>query len=216
MIDFFEACKKGDIIKVNECIDSENFNIDFQDENGDTGLMITIYGSWNKKYVGIIEVIGALIKRGADLNIQNNKGQSALMIAVECRNSIIVEKLINSDANTKLKDKAGQNAYNYAVRYVDLNIEIIFLLYPKIINNRDHSGKSLLMIACENKNEKTILFLFEKGANMHLKNKDSLSALDALKSHNSLPEKLQVLMEKVILDKIVDYDLIDNDRTVSL
>jgi hypothetical protein len=55
-----------------------------------------------------------LVKKGADLNTQNIKGITALIMAVQYNYPKMLEILISHGANCELKDKSGNTALDYA------------------------------------------------------------------------------------------------------
>ncbi len=61
-----------------------------------------------------ISLIKMLLRHGADPNIQNRRGFSALHLAVSLRNKKLVELLLDSGANPLLADKSGQTPYQMA------------------------------------------------------------------------------------------------------
>lgn len=68
-----------------------------------------------------------LIELGADVNIQNNKKRTALMLAVYGENKNIVEMLLNAGADVNIKDAKGKRALDY----VQLDGEIYKILLQK-------------------------------------------------------------------------------------
>jgi len=70
-IDFFKYIMTNNIKKLQKYID-DGGDINIQDKYGYTGIMIAL--KWSK-----YESISFLLKSGIDLNIRNNKGNTALM-----------------------------------------------------------------------------------------------------------------------------------------
>jgi hypothetical protein len=59
---------------------------------------------------GFVELVELLISRHADLNLQDGRGDTALMHAIAARQSKIAQRLTQAGADTTLKDKQGQTA----------------------------------------------------------------------------------------------------------
>lgn len=190
---FLTAIINNDIDIFNSLI--EESEIDFKDDNGWTPLLwATNYG--NEKFVA------SLIKKGANLNIQNNNDMTALMIASRNNSTEIVTQLINSGANITIKSNFSQTAYQMA-KELDL-VKVMFLINPQIINVYDND---LLMTYCKIKHEESVLFMYDKGADFYFENNHGESALSILDNHEYLPDKLQALKERLILN----MDSIEND-----
>jgi ankyrin repeat protein len=81
--------KKRFIAKIFEYPD---FNVDIQDNNGLTALMHAINNN-------DIKVVAALIKCGADVNIEDNKGDSAIFYALEIENFEIAKLIRDYSGN---------------------------------------------------------------------------------------------------------------------
>jgi ankyrin repeat protein len=62
-----------------------------------------------------MEIVRLLLERGIDVNVQNRKGVSALMIAAEKGKLDVVESLIVAGANLNLKDSENFTALDHAV-----------------------------------------------------------------------------------------------------
>ena len=61
------------------------------------------------------EVVKNIINNGADLNLRNSDGDTALMSAIYNYNNKITEILINSGADINLQAYDGANAFSYAI-----------------------------------------------------------------------------------------------------
>lgn len=75
--------------------------IDEQGEYGRTALMIYNLSSY---YYDIVQL---LIERGSDINIQNKTGQTALHFAIWACNTNTIKFLVNSGADTSIRDDYG-------------------------------------------------------------------------------------------------------------
>lgn len=99
--------------------DELNINLDEESQVG-TALMIAVIR-------GNIRVVRELIKNKADLDIQDDTGETALIFAIQNKNEEIVKLLIESGADIRLKNIFGETAYNIAKKY-NLSPEIIDML----------------------------------------------------------------------------------------
>jgi methionyl-tRNA formyltransferase len=71
---FFNACKKNDIITVEQFINEKKFPIDIKTKEGWTGLILACF---NESY----NVAKLLIENNADINATNSKGTTVFMYA---------------------------------------------------------------------------------------------------------------------------------------
>jgi serine/threonine-protein phosphatase 6 regulatory ankyrin repeat subunit B len=63
---------------------------------------------------GSMEMVELLLVRGAQLNLQDERGRSALMHATAARQPKIAERLLRAGADTTLKDKQGRTADDFS------------------------------------------------------------------------------------------------------
>ncbi len=82
-----------------------NLGSDEEFEEGQTALMYAVSSFWANNRA---EVVAFLISRGADVNLQDEEGQTALMAAGE--NTDAVKALIEAGADVDLRDREGNTA----------------------------------------------------------------------------------------------------------
>jgi ankyrin repeat protein len=114
--------------------------------------------------LGHTEITRLLIEHGADYNQQNDRGHTALILAIHYKNTSIADLLIRAGADLDLQDEKGNTALMFAaVRDQDKKPLITHLLLehkadPLIENN---SGRIASEIA-KKFNNKNIMRLLEK------------------------------------------------------
>ncbi|HJM68352.1 MAG TPA: ankyrin repeat domain-containing protein [Candidatus Babeliales bacterium] len=104
-----------------------------QDKKGVTALMRVVS-------LGNLDLAGALINAGAEINMQNNNGMTALMLAAWGGHLNIVEVLLAAGAEINMQSNDGKTALILAAWYGHLNIIEVLLAAgadPKI---QDNSG----------------------------------------------------------------------------
>ena len=101
-------------------------NVNATDKNGNAALSFMFqqlalrYESFPYVNKG---VVNALIEAGADINAQNNRGETALMHAVRVSDSETIRWLINAGADVNIKAYNGDTAILYALILLDYNNE---------------------------------------------------------------------------------------------
>lgn len=110
--------------EVNILLDAKA-DVKAQDKNGWNALMRASASSFRKEevgahgdgfivWLGATKIIEKLISAGIDVNTQNNKGETALMLAIKAKNAHFAETLLSKGADSKIKDKSGKTAFDYA------------------------------------------------------------------------------------------------------
>ena len=186
---------------ISVCEEKEITDINAKDENGDTIFMRLLESSSHSD-----EYIKFLSASGSSLNIENNNGENALLIAsgsnIYCIPSL--ETLLRAGANTDSRDKTGKTPLikyvsgnkgcSCSIHYVYSDFhrsnEIIKLLIAAgaDINAQDTDGKTALMYAFEKDSEQGFFLLtktlLEMGADPTIKDNNNISFLDLLKKQN--------------------------------
>lgn len=168
--EIFKAIRKNDFIKVKELIENcEDVNLD---NNGRT-VLIFLCGihTESKEFMiayenEILKVIKLLIDKGANVNIEDRNGKTALFWA--CQNGYldIVNLLIDKGANVNVRDTTLMEACkNNHCSLLDLIVDDDI-----IIEKVDYkTGTSPLMKACMNNHFEIAKLLTENGANVNAK-----------------------------------------------
>ena len=130
-----------------------------------------------KLFTNNIDQVIACIEKGANLDLQEKYGETALIRAISCENYKIVELLIEKGANLDLQDDYGRTALIKAIFYVNYNIVELLIEKGANLDLQDKDGETALMIAIDYNNYKIAELLIEKGANLALKDKAKFDAL---------------------------------------
>ena len=96
----FDYARDGKVVALTSAID-QGIPVDLTNHNGDTFLILASY----KEQPAVVE---ALIERHADVNILNNRGQSALTSSIFMQNKEISRKLLAAGADPDLGPQSAR------------------------------------------------------------------------------------------------------------
>jgi len=151
----------------------------------------------------ILNIVKFLLNNGANVNIQNKHGKTALHEAVFFRKNKIIELLLENLADVNIKDNDGNTVLHISTKFKTIGIEIVNLILNKgsYINIKDNKGNTALHIAVIFNRTERIKLLLEKGADVNIKNDEGKTAL------NMAIEK----EDKKIAELFLDYAIIQKD-----
>ena len=169
------AAQKGHVSVATFLIE-HGANVDLQDENGNTALHHTLYGSDVS-----CEILSCLTGSGADVNGVNKVKHTPLMIAAKRGHLNALTLLIKHGAHdVDLQDSDGYTALHYAVYSSDISCEILSCLIGigADVNARTNNvNVTPLMIAAEEGHINGVTSLVKCGANVDLQDKYGNTAL---------------------------------------
>nr|MBP8083685.1 ankyrin repeat domain-containing protein [Spirochaetota bacterium] len=142
---------------------------------------------------GDTDIIKLLVEKGADINVYDSTGKTPLIAAVESGSETDAAFLISNGADVNRKSSRGAGPVFSALTDSPKHLKMIALLSSKgaDLNMRDGSGRTALMIACEQGFRRTAEVLIKNGADSKLKDYSGKNAMDyAVKNQNSAIVKL--------------------------
>ncbi len=104
------------------------------------------------------------IQKGADVNVRDKKGRTALMMTAESDRLKIAQMLIENRANIDVKDNKGRTALIIAAGNGHLEMVKMLIENRANINARDKSGNNAFMIATLTGNKEVADYSKLKGA----------------------------------------------------
>ena len=150
-IDIFDACRTGDIPRIEELYKLQPESINSINKNGHTPLILACYRNQvlavkkllelgaeidyqsgdgtallGATYQNNYDVIKLLLDDGANPNISDANKETPLIMASKSDNAKVIKLLLEAGADKNIKDKLGNTAANYAK--ITRNEEIIQLL----------------------------------------------------------------------------------------
>lgn len=191
-------------IDIAELLINAGVNINHLDFDGDSALTYSVIDA-NK------EIVQLLIQNNINVNIQDQDGNTSLMKSVYYQNSDIFEMILESGANIDIKNNDNETVYDMAVCGRKIMQQV--MIKPESLNKIDNCGETILFEACFKKDEKLILYLYDKGADFYFKNRLGITPLDLLVDHKTLSVKLEALKEQLMMNKMIGDE---DDNSMSL
>jgi len=102
--------------------------LDWQDEEGFNQGNTILHWVASDHRTEIRQIIAKmLIDAGVDVNVQNEKGRTALIFATKWNYIEIVQMLIDAKADLNIQDEIGNTALHYAVEYYRPEIALMLI-----------------------------------------------------------------------------------------
>lgn len=127
------------------------------------------------------EVAKMLLAAGANIDVQDSKGRTALISVIgklsaaqdQAREGIRnnIRFILDNGASTEVKDNKGNTAIFYAVEQHDLPTVDILIAAGADLNQKNNSGETAIFIPAKEGNFETVKALLQKGAAAKIKNK---------------------------------------------
>ncbi|EEP82277.1 predicted protein [Uncinocarpus reesii 1704] len=170
---------------------------DPRDGKGQTPLLYAVKNGSN-------EIVKLLMKKGVDVNLKGQLGQTPLAIAVDSENEQLVATLLaNERVDVDIKDRNGNTPLLLAVvKGNDKLVELILTRQEVDINTKNQQGMTPLTYAADAGYDKIVSLLLSKGnirVNLQNKNIESPLFLAARKGHVPVVRQL-LARDDVALD----------------
>lgn len=159
------------------------FLIDSVKQNPDTkDMSAKNYPIASAILTGNLELAKMLLAAGANLNIQNDKGLTPLMLVMgsleaaqqdQAKESIrgIVRFVLQNGAKIDATDNKGQTAIFYAVGQQDIPTIDLLLTAGADINHKNNAGETAIFMPAKDGNIELVKTLLQKGAFAKVRNK---------------------------------------------
>ncbi len=128
---------------------------------------------------GHLDVVKALLVKGVNVNMKNEKGVTALMFATQNGHTEIVKELIANDADVNMKSGHGWTALMFAAQNGHTETVRVLLDNKANVNvkSKDKHGWTALMSASGNGHTEIVKILLDNNADINMKDKMGRSAL---------------------------------------
>lgn len=149
-----------------------------------------------------INMLNYLLSKGANINIINDVGDTALHTAAEVGNKSIVQLLLQNGADVNSLNKALETPLHFAATKKDAQIAQLLVDNGANVNAKNKSDFTALQLACFYGNEETMQVLISHGADR-----------SALKPRNMTPKQLEAALRIAAGHNNIDVaeSLIDAD-----
>ena len=170
---FVNACKSGSEEDAMNYIKNPKININFKDNDGSTALHYACL--W-----GYLELVDALVKRGADINIRGTDQQTPLHVACihnNDNNVSIVKILLDNGADINAKNTDGRTPLHEACYNGDMDLALFLMDSGADIHWINDYKQTLLHRASFNGPVDLVKILIDKGIDIHFKDAQNMTAL---------------------------------------
>lgn len=160
-----------------KCLLRKGVDIDFQDSEGNTALIIAAKNNFEKisKFLSTYE--DQIDGKRADLNKVNSNGSSALMWAAFSGHYEVAKSLIHQGANVDIRDNTGASALIWAAERGKKEVALMLIQRGCNLDYQDSNGKTALIWSAIYGDEDVARSLIQHGANTQLRSEVNKSAL---------------------------------------
>ncbi len=173
--------KMGSTEMVSLLIEEDGVDIDFQDSEGSTALMLAI-NNWHT------EVAKLLFYKGADFNLKTCCGQTALMSAAYSGNIEIVRLFIEDGVDIDLQDSENITALMLAALHGHMKVVRLLLHNGADPNLKTRCSITALMSAAYSGHKDIVKLLIENGANINTRDDKNKTATDLARESEMITE----------------------------
>jgi ankyrin repeat protein len=186
---FKKKIEESGLKKAIKILKKSKYDINFQDENGHTALML-------EAQKGEKQVVQLLLRGGASIDLQNNRGDTALSFAVCRGDKEVVQLLLDARANIDHQETVqGWTALMIAAQNGDK--ELVQLLLDegaKIDCQRTDNGCTAFVIAAQNGHKEVVQLLLGAGAKIDCQRTDNGYTALMIAAQNGHKEVVQLLL----------------------
>lgn len=161
-------------------------------DNPDKDLIIAIKA-------GNLNTVEALINKGANVNVKNKHGESALALAILKGHPNIAQLLIEKGADTLFINSNNVPILTYAAYKGYLSIAQLAIDKGANVNTQDNLGGVAIISAAFKGHYSIVQLLINNRADVNIQDNNQISALKAAKKNNH-KEIIRLLMNKGAVD----------------
>lgn len=156
--DILSAARAGDTVAVAKFLEA---NPDAVNARHSFSRRTPLQFATEKDHLDVAEL---LLKKGADINAQDNMGFTALHWAVDCQQRDVVEFLLANKARIDLQDKQGQTPLHCTVWNRNTDLAELLISHGAPLEVKNKYGATVLLSAAANGRKDLVDLLWAKGA----------------------------------------------------
>ena len=148
----------------------------------------------------ILEKIESVVRRGANINAENDKhGETALHVAIKRNKKLLIDKLLNLGADINYKNEFVDPPIHFALNKCKQDILLELITEKTNLNLVDKEGNSVLHLAIKyNKLEVAQKIMKMSGVDMTLQNEDGDTVLHLAVSNNWMDIAQDIIKRKEV------------------
>jgi len=187
-----------------------NFNDSVINYLKKNGAVLFKFNITNLTFEDNQKIIELLINKGADLNLQNNNKDTALLYSSKNGYKDIAELLINKGADLNLQDNNKDTALLYSLKNGYKDIAELLIDKGADLNLQDNNKDTALLISLKNGYKDIAKLIIEKGSGLNQQdnNKDTALLISLKNGYKDIAE--------LLIDKGADLNLQDNNKEPAL
>lgn len=136
---------------------SKIYDVQSMDPNGNTVLLIAAQWGWKK-------IVRKMLRVGMEINHVNDRGESAVQLAIRNGHADIGEYLVTKDAEIEFY---GDTLLHRAAKSGFHGLTLALLARGIKVNEKNTNGQTPLHLAALKKREKVVRCLLDRGANVN-------------------------------------------------
>ncbi|WP_338967567.1 ankyrin repeat domain-containing protein [Spiroplasma endosymbiont of Lonchoptera lutea] len=157
---------------------------------------------------GNLDIVKLLLENGANINLQNNNGNNALITAVENGHTDIVKLLLKNGADINHQNKFGITPLITAATYGELDIMKLLLEKGANINHQNKFGITPLITAATYGKLDIVKLLLENGAAINLTDENGNTALITAATYD-----YEKIVKLLLANGAINSHLVKNSNT---
>eukprot|EP00792_Barthelona_sp_PAP020_P008605 TRINITY_DN3231_c0_g1_i1.p1 TRINITY_DN3231_c0_g1~~TRINITY_DN3231_c0_g1_i1.p1 ORF type:complete len:1122 (+),score=264.18 TRINITY_DN3231_c0_g1_i1:2-3367(+) len=186
----YVACQNGHIhiVDILLAYSREFINLSYQNRHGASFLYIACQE-------GHLDIVNLLLDKKVDVNLSRNDNTTPLYIACYLGRVKIVQALLEAKADVNIKSSKGFSPLHVACFYGHKEtVKLLLSAEDIMVNIPNFKGETPLHVAVKKKFSDIAFHLIIHNADVLLKNKSGLSALDIAKNKIKDPDILQIFL----------------------
>jgi ankyrin repeat protein len=185
-----DACSRRDFVLVRSLVSSGEASVNFQTGYGDTPVMVCCRGDGT-------DILIYLIQRGANLDLANSIGNTALHFAAMYKKHLSMALLLQHGANAKLAITAGLTALMLSAMHNSPKCATLLLQHGVAVDAIDRWGRTALWYASYKGYLSIVELLVEGGSDIEIANNYGEKARDIARerNHTAIVEYLRTLLK---------------------